>query len=113
MIDQNARNRLIEKQNSKNLLDGISKITDSIKTPFSASEYNDLLNSVAELQTKFEKFISKQPVLSIPKETQLSGEVSVSEVKKLPAVQVTNFPRIEIPKPLPFPKSFDVSSLPP
>lgn len=100
------------------MADKMRVLNDAFKKNELTSEQLQTLKSLVEtINSKMAVFeeiknkIDTGQTILFPKETQLSGTVVVSEVKKLPPVEVTNFPEINIPKPLPFPTSMDINSI--
>lgn len=107
---------------SSGLTEDIKKLPQIIKAnQLSTEQFEELTKLLSNLNNSLQVLdglktkLDEVPTLILPKETQLSGEVSVSEVKKLPPVEVLNFPKIEIPKTIipPFPTEMGIKSLPP
>lgn len=140
MVDQNARQRLLDRQNNKNLNEGISSIGSSVKDALIQKDYGPVLELVAkqltelstkltDLQTKSDKQLTgsqfqesqsllqkineQMTVLNDIKQEQLSGTIAINNLDELPPIAVSNLSDISFPEKMDVSGQVDVSSLPP
>lgn len=111
----------LNNQLGNEMRDKVSILTDAFKknelTTDQVQQFKELIDSVnskLEALDSIKKQIEDYQGLKFPENQTVSGEVSVSEIKKLPPVEISNlqeFPDIVIPKPLPFPKTMDIGTV--